>query len=561
MWHAHKILHFLIVFWVLMLGFSVRAMVDIGDIGVGARTLAKGKAYVADAGDASSIFTNPAGLALISDLNILSMSGTILTDVNYLLFGVADSSPMGQIGFGYVNASIGGIPVTEITGTGSTAAVVQSGTTDYSSSIISFSYATKLSRFFRGNGEDIYFGAKLKYFLQGFTGGGDALYNALGTGMDADLGLMWKVKPWATLGLALNNCMPSSLGGRFIWQKNDETESIPLATRLGGAFKILGKEQEAIRQHATQRLDLLFDYGSVQSTNRPAAMNIGLEYWPMDILALRCGIDQKPKASEAGIGADNNLTAGVGIKFNGFSFDYAFHQFGELSENATHFFSIGFVGPSIDGKYAKKNWWRGILPFPEVAPKPILKSFKDLSEDYWAKKPIEYLATLGIMGGYPDQTFRPNKLVTRGELAALLVKAKGFDVGEVEVLEFSDVNVKEWIAPYVTLAIENKYMQGFSDKSFKPQKNITHAEAAGIFARFAGLYVKSQVTNDVYKDVPRSHWAAPEIAACKLAGFYEYVEGDELNQKEFLTRAEVAEILSKTPSVKSRIKELISGEK
>jgi long-subunit fatty acid transport protein len=61
---------------------AVYAAIDISDIGVGARPLGLGKAYVGLADDASAIFVNPAGLSQNDRLNLISMSGAMLSDVN-----------------------------------------------------------------------------------------------------------------------------------------------------------------------------------------------------------------------------------------------------------------------------------------------------------------------------------------------------------------------------------------------------------------------------------------------------------------------------------------------
>jgi hypothetical protein len=551
--------YFVITCLLLILSYSARATVDLAEIGVGARPLALGNACVGGVDDASAIFTNPAGLAWNPDLNVISMSGTLLNDVNYLMVGISDYSPVGKVGIGYLNAGVGGIPITTITGSGSTAAVVQTGTTDYSSSIIFFSFGTKLSRIFKGRGENLSVGASLKYFLQGFAGGGSAMQDAVGTGMDADLGLIWEIKPWARLGLAFNNFLPYDFGGRFVWTKNDVAEGIPMAIRLGARFKILG--QPALLRNETHELNFLVDRETGRGSNRPGLWHLGLEYWPSEILALRVGINQKPKAAETGVGVDSNLTGGIGVKFFGFTFDYAYHQFGELADNATHFFSIGYLGQEEPRrKRVKKDKKKSAVPLPEIVPKPELKTFVDLPDGYWAKKPVEYLATLGIMGGYPDKTFRPERALTRSELAVILVKAKGLKTLRKGKTIFTDVRTQDWFTPYVNTAVSREYLKGYPDGSFRPNQRVTRAEAALIFARFSGLYVKSKVQKKVYPDVKKKHWASPAIAASKQAGFFEYLGEEKFGAAEFLTRAEAAEILSKTQPVRKKIKELISGE-
>jgi len=543
----------------LVISSASFAAVDIAEIGVGARPLGLGKATVGGLDDASAIFTNPAGLTLNPNLNIISMSGSILSDVNYLVVGASDTAPLGRIGIGYINASVGGIPITTITGSGSTAAVSWEGNTDYGSSIVFFTYGTKLSRFLRGNFDNVSMGASLKYFMQGFAGGGSSMQNATGTGMDADLGFTAQVNNWARLGLSFNNCLPMSAGGKFTWQRNGIEESIPMATRAGGTFTLLG---ETGLRKAKQDLNLMLEYETGRGANRPTVWHTGLEFWPTGVLAIRAGIDQKPTATETGTSVDNNLTAGLGLKYLGFTFDYAYHQFGDLTENTTHFFSIGYRGPEKKIKQAiKQVIEKGpSMPLAEVAPKPVLKTFSDVPQGFWAKTPIEYLATLGVMNGYPDKTFRPERALTRGELAALLVKAKGFDLKGARQQVFKDVKISSWVAPYVKVAVDRQYVKGYPNGTFKPNRKISRAEAAVVFAKFSGLYVKNGVRMKVFPDVAKNHWAAPAIAADQQSGLYEYLAGKDFVPKQQLTRSEAAEILSKTPLIKEKIKKFIAGE-
>src|SRR3989338_3520500 len=101
-----------ILLLILLLGGAAAAAIDLSEIGVGARPLGMGKAYAGKADDASAIFLNPAGLAKNDALNIVSMSGSMHSDVNYIMLGASDISPLGKFGLGYVNASVGSIPLT-----------------------------------------------------------------------------------------------------------------------------------------------------------------------------------------------------------------------------------------------------------------------------------------------------------------------------------------------------------------------------------------------------------------------------------------------------------------
>ena len=146
------------------------------------------------------------------------------------------------------------------------------------------------------------------------------------------------------------------------------------------------------------------------------------------------------------------------------------------------------------------------------------------------------------------------------QLAVILVKAKGLKAEGARETGFGDIHAKDWYASYVQTAVEREYMKGYPDNTFRPNQRVSRAEAALIFARFSGLYIKPEVTLKVYPDVERKHWASPAIAATKQAGYFEYLGSEKFGPADFLTRAEAAEILSKTPTVKEKIKKLISGE-
>ncbi|WP_206099746.1 S-layer homology domain-containing protein [Longirhabdus pacifica] len=52
------------------------------------------------------------------------------------------------------------------------------------------------------------------------------------------------------------------------------------------------------------------------------------------------------------------------------------------------------------------------------------KRFKDVSKERWSYEAIEKVSKMGIMTGYPDDSFKPNQPITREEVAALITKLK-----------------------------------------------------------------------------------------------------------------------------------------
>lgn len=319
---------------------------DPSQIGVGARPLGMGRAYTAVAGDASSIFLNPAGLADIETPKFMTMSGTLFEDVNYLSGAFAAPLPRGTFGIGYSRLGLGGIPLSTLSGT---MPAFTGQKTDYANQVLFLTYAFPLDNILK-KFHNVSVGTNLKLYSQNFVGGGASMEGANASGMDMDLGLQWQMNKTATWGLFFRNFLPASAGGKLTWQKNSIVESFPLEIKLGGAFHIIG--EEGIHEIDEYRLDLFLDTVMQYSLKRSQVWNWGLEWKPLNALTLRGGMNQTPRADK---GADNNFTAGVGINLGGFTFDYAYHKFGEVEENISHFFSFSYIGLPVSEKSKKKN--------------------------------------------------------------------------------------------------------------------------------------------------------------------------------------------------------------
>jgi len=104
------------------------------------------------------------------------------------------------------------------------------------------------------------------------------------------------------------------------------------------------------------------------------------------------------------------------------------------------------------------------------------KDFTDTA-DHWAKSYIATASTCGIVSGYGNGSFGPNDLITREQMAVMVVNAAKLDTvatGKV----FSDENViSDWAKSSVNTASSHKIISGYPDNSFQPQFSATRAEA------------------------------------------------------------------------------------
>lgn len=125
-----------------------------------------------------------------------------------------------------------------------------------------------------------------------------------------------------------------------------------------------------------------------------------------------------------------------------------------------------------------------MIPVKPVEPKPPV-NLTDLA-GHWAKSSIEKLVGMGVVAGYPDNTFKPNNSITRAEFATLMVKAMNLDVVTPAQPAFTDVPTKLWSYGYVEAASKAGLVQGDAGK-FRPEDKITRQEIATILVRAMGL--------------------------------------------------------------------------
>jgi hypothetical protein len=110
--------------------------------------------------------------------------------------------------------------------------------------------------------------------------------------------------------------------------------------------------------------------------------------------------------------------------------------------------------------------------------------FSDLAESHWAYQSIEELVEKGILSGYPDGTFRPENQVTRAEFTKFLAGVLASE--EVDGSGgrcFPDVAENHWANNYIAAAVKAGLIQGTPDGNFGPNRQITGGELAAILVR------------------------------------------------------------------------------
>ncbi|MDR3121242.1 MAG: S-layer homology domain-containing protein, partial [Clostridiales bacterium] len=160
---------------------------------------------------------------------------------------------------------------------------------------------------------------------------------------------------------------------------------------------------------------------------------------------------------------------------------------------------------------------------------PVDNPFSDVPEDEWYAQPIKYLASIGILKGDPEGTFRPDALITRAEFAAII---SGFhmsaDAGDNR---FADTE-GHWAADYINGAAAKGWVSGYPDGTFQPENRLTRAEIVTAVNRMMYRWIKTDDIPDWaprYTDIDDSHWAYAAIIEASVGHEYERNEdGSEI---------------------------------
>lgn len=171
-------------------------------------------------------------------------------------------------------------------------------------------------------------------------------------------------------------------------------------------------------------------------------------------------------------------------------------------------------------------------------------------KNHWAYNQLNDLVDADILNGYEDQdgtiTLKPDGLITRAELAQVLVGAVGTDVlnkFHKEDQTFVDVTENDWFYPAVHLLASIGFVDGVGAGRFEPNRPIRRDEIAAMIDRVF------QITDGTYppltkhfKDVPDS-WAKPHIERLTKAGMINGYDNGEFRPGANATRAEAATII------------------
>lgn len=173
----------------------------------------------------------------------------------------------------------------------------------------------------------------------------------------------------------------------------------------------------------------------------------------------------------------------------------------------------------------------------------LFEKYADLNEIEWAWESILYMDKNGIMNGVGDNTFAPNDVLTREQLAKIIVTAFGYT--NADNVEFSDVPQNHWAKSYISAAASNGLMIGIEDGIFGCGKDMTRQDLCVTVYRAAlkkGMVFASRKTDFTdYDEI--SDYAKDAVAYLSGKGIVNGTGNGAFEPAASVTRAEAAKII------------------
>ncbi|MEG5065915.1 S-layer homology domain-containing protein [Microcoleus sp. B3-A4] len=168
--------------------------------------------------------------------------------------------------------------------------------------------------------------------------------------------------------------------------------------------------------------------------------------------------------------------------------------------------------------------------------------------------PIDRVVSAGLMNKDGSGNFNAEGLVSRADLAMILVKTFGLErrkTAQKPDMELPDVPKSYWAYSAIQTVLKTGTMSGYRDGMFFPNQRVTRAEALAIFAQAYGVFQfpEPSISEILAKypdagDIPS--WARKSMATALYEGFVNVdLATNKINPLKPMTRGDTAYALSK----------------
>lgn len=180
-------------------------------------------------------------------------------------------------------------------------------------------------------------------------------------------------------------------------------------------------------------------------------------------------------------------------------------------------------------------------------------SYADIPSNHWARKDLQLMLNRMIASGRSTNAFEPDKPITRAEFAEFIVRGLGLEGDKDAAKVFRDVNASSEMAAYIGAAYKANIVAGVAPDRFEPNSLITREQMASMMvraARVAGVDILlSRDTNAYFAPYSDrnsvSAWARGDMARSIEAKIINGVSSYQLGPKSNASRAQAAVMIKR----------------
>lgn len=174
----------------------------------------------------------------------------------------------------------------------------------------------------------------------------------------------------------------------------------------------------------------------------------------------------------------------------------------------------------------------------------IMIEFDDVTTGHWAYDEITNLVYHRIMYGYGNGKFGTEDNITREQVAAVLHRALHLKRSVFNENPYGDISGKSTMFPYEILHLTNiGIFKGDENGNFRPKDTLTRAELAQILTKAYELKTKSPHT---FTDIPENHWARDAISALQSNNVAVGTGNGKFEPEMLVTRRQFAKFLQRS---------------
>lgn len=186
-----------------------------------------------------------------------------------------------------------------------------------------------------------------------------------------------------------------------------------------------------------------------------------------------------------------------------------------------------------------------MLSIPMAAATTPGAGFSDVPTTHPNYPAIMDLKERGIINGYPDGTYKPDQVVNRVEALKIILLGVSITVPDASGTGgFSDTSAGEWYAKYLLKAKELGIVGGYPDGTFKPTQTVNLVENLKMLINTKGIDLTNiTVTENPYADALKDQWYAKYVAYAKNGNWITADNSNMIYPSQGMTRGKLAQLL------------------